>query len=104
MADINIDYLERRVKKIETIIYGDVDLNIPSVNDRLKGIDGGIEHMNNEMGKMKSDIGGINSALAEMVKGKNRERWIGYAITFFLALTSVGMMAVIVLLIQLLRQ
>ena len=101
---VDIDGLNRRLSRMETIVYGDTDLNIPSINDRLRGIDGGIENVTTEMEKMKSSIGGINTLLAEMSKGKARELWIGYAIVFFFALTSTGMTAVLILLFQLLRQ
>ena len=90
MTDANFDNLMRRVARIETIIYGDTELNIPSINDRLKVIDTGIE--------------GINKAIEEMLRSKERERWTQYAITFFLALTSVSMIAIFVALSQLLRQ
>jgi len=97
MDDNSFKYLNDRLRTIETIVLGNPELNIPSINDRLRGIDGGIE-------RMSSEIIGINAAMREMLRGKERERWIQYAISFFLALTSVSMIAVFLLLMQLLRQ
>ena len=97
MDDNEYKYLNSRLSTIELIVLGSPELNIPSVNERLKGIDSGIEKVNTE-------VAGINHAISEILKSKERERWTQYAITFFLALTSIGMMTVIILLMQLVRQ
>ena len=96
MDDKEYKYLNNRLNTIELIVLGSPELNIPSVNDRLKGIDSGIDKVNTE-------VAGINHSISEMQKGKERERWTQYAITFFLALTSIGMMTVIIMLLQIMR-
>ena len=90
MDENSFKYLNDRLKTVETIVLGNPEFGVPSLNDRLRGIDGCLT-------EMSVSISGI-------LAGKDRERWAQYAIAFFLALNVIGLIAVFFLLAQLLRQ
>ena len=72
----------RRLDRLETIVLGNQDLDIPSLNDRLKLIDGVLDR--------------INNAILSIERGRERERWILYGIAIGLGVNGMGIIGILI--------
>ena len=87
LNNLRDDFL-RRLDRVETIVLGNQDLDIPSLNDRLRLIDGVLDR--------------INKAILGIERGRERERWILYGIAIGLGVNGVGIIGILIKFSQLL--
>ena len=72
----------RRLERLETIVLGNQELDIPSLNDRLRLIDGVLDR--------------INNAILSIERGRERERWILYGIAIGLGVNGIGIIGILI--------